>query len=125
MHREVLAKTEGQSKIKTTLGGTPPKGKRMANVLKAVLKPLKVASLITPKATTIALSTHVDGSLTSELQVASSSKTSLEGSALKCYSIPDTIQVKVQEKTKALGAEGSTEKKALTSTKEALSKQRK
>lgn len=67
MHPEVLTKTEGQSKIKTALGGTPQKGKRMANVLKAILKPSKVESLITPKATTIALSTHVDGSLTFEL----------------------------------------------------------
>lgn len=57
--------------------------------------------------------------------MASSSKTSLEGSAPKGYSISDTIQVKEQEKIEALGAEGSTEKKAPTATKEALSKQRK
>lgn len=55
----------------------------MANVLKVVLKPFKLTSHVTSKATTIPLSTPVAGSSTSELNVASSPKASLEGSAPK------------------------------------------
>jgi hypothetical protein len=115
---EVLTKTEAQPKIKTVLGGTPQNGKRMANVL----KPLKVVLTVISKITTILLSTHVARSLTSELKVPSSLKTSLdtgEGSTLKVYSITDTIREKEQEKTKALEDECFTERKA----KEAPSKQ--
>lgn len=46
---EVSPKVEPQLKLKTIVGGTPKKGKRMANVLKAVLKPAKVATPIVPK----------------------------------------------------------------------------
>lgn len=115
---EVLTKTEVQPKIKTVLGGRPQKGKRMANVL----KPLKVVSTVISKVTTIPLSTPVARSLTSELKVPSSLKTSLdtsEGSISKVYSITDTIREKEQEKTKALEDECFTERKA----KEAPSKQ--
>lgn len=82
-HPEVLAKIEAQLEIKTVFGGTSRKGKRMANVLKVVMKPLKLTSHVTSKATTIPLSTPVAGSSTSELNVASSPKASLEGSVSK------------------------------------------
>jgi hypothetical protein len=42
---EAPAKAEAQPKLKTTPGGTPQKGKRMANVLKDIMKPAKVALL--------------------------------------------------------------------------------
>lgn len=90
----------------------------MANVL----KPLKVVSTVISKVTTILLSTPVARSLTSELKVPSSPKTSLdtgEGSTSKVYLITDTIREKEQEKTKALEDEGFTERKA----EEAPSKQ--
>jgi hypothetical protein len=86
----------------------------MANVLKVVLKPLKVTPSVTPKATSIPLSTPVARNSTSELNVAFSLNAYLEGSVPKVCLITDTIKGKgkEEEKTKALEAEGSTEKNA-------------
>jgi hypothetical protein len=38
-----------QSKVTSALAETPKKGKRMANVLEAIMRPMKIVSLVPPK----------------------------------------------------------------------------
>jgi hypothetical protein len=44
-----IPKAQAQSQIATAPAGTPRKGKRMANVLEAILRPSKMATLATSK----------------------------------------------------------------------------
>jgi hypothetical protein len=44
-----LLKVQEQSKVTSALVETPKKGKRMANVLEAIMRPMKIVSLVPPK----------------------------------------------------------------------------
>ena len=84
----------------------------MVNVLKAVLKPSKVALPVVTKVTKSSLSATVVENATSELKVTDSTEVSLDvdmTTASKAYSIIDAARGKEQEKIKAYNVEGLTE----------------
>jgi hypothetical protein len=86
----------------------------MANILKVVLKPLKVASPMAPKIIETPFSTPISESLTIGLKVDAIPKTSLDmdkASASKVYTITDAIREKEQENAEVFKAKGSIEEK--------------
>lgn len=86
----------------------------MANILKVVLKPLKVASPMAPKIIGTPFSTPISESLTIGLKVDAIPKTSLDmdkASASKVYTITDAIREKEQENAEVFKAKGSIEEK--------------
>jgi hypothetical protein len=74
----MLSSAQDQPKLETIATGTPRKGKRMANVLKAILRPTKMASPATLKITESPLGAPVTKNLITELKVATSVEASLD-----------------------------------------------
>lgn len=96
------SKAEVQSKIKTTPRGTPRKGKRMANVLKSVLKPTRTSSPIAAKVIESPLSASATENATTMLKAFVSLEASLavdKASASNIYSTIDVIIEKEEERT--------------------------
>jgi hypothetical protein len=99
-------------KLTAIVMGTPLKAKRMVNVLKAVVKPSKVALPVVTKVTKSSLNATVVENATSELKVTASIEVSLDvdmTTASKAYSIIDAARGKEQEKIEASNAKGSIE----------------
>jgi hypothetical protein len=100
-------KVQEQPKLTSTATGTPRKGKRMANVLKAVLRPAKMASPVTPK---------ISENVITKLKVTTNIETSSDidkSSSLKADLIEDDIIEKEQDKVESSKVEGLLEKKGL------------
>jgi hypothetical protein len=77
-----------QSKLDAAATGTPRKGKRMANVLKAILRLVKVASPIAPNITESPLGAPVTENVITELKVTTSAEASLnedKDNSLRAY----------------------------------------
>lgn len=75
---EAPTKLEAWPKLKTILRGTPRKGNTMANILKAVLKPTKVASPTVAKFVETPLSTSIAESMKTESELFVSLKADLD-----------------------------------------------
>lgn len=75
---EARLKVEARQKPKATPEGTPPREKRIANILKDVMKPAKVASPAAPNIIEPPLSASVAKSVKVELEVAVNPKINLD-----------------------------------------------
>lgn len=109
----MLSKAESRPKVKIAPRGTPRKGKRMANVLKAILKPTSITSPAVSKVIGSSFSTPVAESVSAELKAIVSLRASLDSdttSDVKVYSITDVVREEDQEKLEASQDEGSTKK---------------
>jgi hypothetical protein len=116
--------SQDQPKLEIVATGTPQKGKRMANVLKVVLRPAKMASPVAPKITESPLGAPVTENVITELKVATSAEASLDAdkaSSSEACLITDATSEKEQEKIESSKVEGLTEEKAPLASKEVLS----
>jgi hypothetical protein len=122
MEPKMSTSAQDQPKARTGATRTPRKGKRIANVLKAVLKPAKMASPTAAKITEGPLSAPVAENVTTELKVVACAEAFInedKASSSKVYSTTNVGPEKEQEKTEASAADGLTEEKISLATKRA------